>query len=97
MKNDSGSLVGQLKNKISGSNGLTHYQNVINQGFEAILPVGQWVSLISACPTMKALLCLSGSVGHRRLSILQGYIYYIYIPDRLTRKKSLTHCFSEVK
>ena len=96
MKNDSGSLVGQLKNKISGSNGLTHYQELVNQGFEAISPVGHWVSLLRACPTMNALLCLSGSVGHRRLSILQGYIF-IYIPDRLTRKKSLTHCCLEVK
>lgn len=93
MENNSGSLVGQ---RFSGTKALSHCQSLIKQGLALNKSVGQPVTGSRACPTLNPALCLSGTAGHRRYSILQGYIF-IYIPDRLAGKNNLTHCFQEAK
>lgn len=93
MKNNSGSLVGQ---RVSGTKALSHCQSLINQGLALNKSVGQRFTGSRACPTLNPALSLSGTVGHRRYSILQGYIF-IYIPDRLAGKNNLTHCLREAK
>jgi hypothetical protein len=64
---------------------------------EPVLSVFQHFNEILKRNTVRLKLALCSSVFHAPLYILQGYIYYIYTPDIVTRNEILKFHFQEVK